>query len=471
MRGGEACLGITMTVNPLPRRAGPRAEGVLDLGLGLPTVPDERAGSPAQRLVAAKAPRAEGAVDVGEQSAVDCCCAALEVEWELWPLAFIERRPDTAQGESETMAPTKPATAEPRPPFQFRLRTLLLLCVVLASSLAMFGAWGIVVFALAVGMAIFLRHVSSLWPSAIYAVLVSLFLIYLICYVLGPVARRAPKRVRCMYKLHQIVLALQAYEQTHGCLPPAYVADTNGKPMHSWRVLILPFLKEEALYNAYNLAEPWDGANNKKLSAKCPFIFQCPCDETADAAGAGRTSYVAVVGANAAWAGDRQTKLGDFGTKASASATVMLVELPNSDIAWTEPRDLTLASIEATGEGARSATLSRNHGGRTGFFLIDNSDPCVNAAMADASVGPLRLNDRSLQELRDVLQIGAISRALIGDPRHLNWRNIAALAVWLLSVGTLLAVVVRSRRPRTESPEPSAQQASTPPLVDAADRG
>ena len=45
-------------------------------------------------------------------------------------------------------------SVSPSPPFQFRLRTLLLLFVVLGSSLGVFGAWGIVVFGLVVGLAI-----------------------------------------------------------------------------------------------------------------------------------------------------------------------------------------------------------------------------------------------------------------------------------------------------------------------------
>ena len=50
----------------------------------------------------------------------------------------------------------------PHSPFQFRLRTLLLLFVVLGSSLAVFGAWGIVVFGLVVGLAIYLHQAESL---------------------------------------------------------------------------------------------------------------------------------------------------------------------------------------------------------------------------------------------------------------------------------------------------------------------
>ena len=49
----------------------------------------------------------------------------------------------------------QPAAPPPSPPFQFSLRTLLLLFVVLGSSLAVFGAWGIVVFGLVVGLAIY----------------------------------------------------------------------------------------------------------------------------------------------------------------------------------------------------------------------------------------------------------------------------------------------------------------------------
>ena len=60
----------------------------------------------------------------------------------------------------------------PPPPFQFILRTLLLLFVVLGSSLAVFGAWGIVVFGLVVGLAIYLHQVESLWSMTQLALVV-----------------------------------------------------------------------------------------------------------------------------------------------------------------------------------------------------------------------------------------------------------------------------------------------------------
>ena len=62
------------------------------------------------------------------------------------------------------MTTPEPQSAAPeieRPRFQFTLRTLLLLFVVLGSSLAVFGAWGVVVFGLVVGLAVYLNRTKT----------------------------------------------------------------------------------------------------------------------------------------------------------------------------------------------------------------------------------------------------------------------------------------------------------------------
>ena len=73
--------------------------------------------------------------------------------------------------------------------------------------------------------------------------------------------------------------------------------------------------------------------------------------------------------------------------------------------------------------------------------------------MADGSVQRLWTAGRSSEDLRKVLQIGAYTKEEIGshadsygEERHLNWPNIAALAVWLFSVGTLLVGAGRGRK-------------------------
>ena len=88
-------------------------------------------------------------------------------------------------------------TASPplRPPFQFTLRTLLLLFVVPGSSLAVFGAWGILVFGLVVGLAMYIRAFKSLW--SLTNLLVGLCLVVLMagCLIglLWPAVSAAPR--------------------------------------------------------------------------------------------------------------------------------------------------------------------------------------------------------------------------------------------------------------------------------------
>lgn len=80
----------------------------------------------------------------------------------------------------------------------------------------------------------------------------------------------------CQANLRAIGLALQAYHADHGCYPPAYMADASGRPLHSWRVLILPYLGEPELFRAYRFDEPWDGPNNARLATWMPELYQCP---------------------------------------------------------------------------------------------------------------------------------------------------------------------------------------------------
>jgi hypothetical protein len=104
--------------------------------------------------------------------------------------------------EPETTIPPPPD----RPWFQFTLRTLFLATVVLASSLAVFGAWGIVAFILVLGLAAFLRAFWSLKAIAflLLAVLCSM------CLSMIPAIRAATEggdKGHCYFNLKMIAFA------------------------------------------------------------------------------------------------------------------------------------------------------------------------------------------------------------------------------------------------------------------------
>jgi hypothetical protein len=130
-------------------------------------------------------------------------------------------------------------------------------------------------------------------------------------------------------------LAVANYHQTFGCYPPAYVADRDGKPMHSWRVLILPFLGQEELYAAYNFAEPWDGPNNRKLENQIGHLY---LRAGLDSDKIETTSFVAVVGSQTVWPGERPMSDKEIGD--GTSQTLLAVEVPDGRFRWMEPKDL-----------------------------------------------------------------------------------------------------------------------------------
>ena len=56
-------------------------------------------------------------------------------------------------------------------------------------------------------------------------------------------------RTPCKSNMKRIALAFHDYHDRYSSFPPAFLADTNGRPMHSWRVLLLPFLGCQDLYD------------------------------------------------------------------------------------------------------------------------------------------------------------------------------------------------------------------------------
>lgn len=78
------------------------------------------------------------------------------------------------------------------------------------------------------------------------------------------------------HNLKMVGLALQNYHDTYGSFPPSYVVDSDGQPLYSWRVLVLPFMEESELYDQFHLDEPWSSEHNQSLMAKIPQTYQSP---------------------------------------------------------------------------------------------------------------------------------------------------------------------------------------------------
>ena len=137
------------------------------------------------------------------------------------------------------------------------------------------------------------------------------------------------------YPSNEISKAMLLYQAVNGSFPPAYVADKNGRPMHSWRVLLLPYLDLNLLYQAYHFDEPWNGPHNRALADRMPSTYKCPDTPRSPAS---VTSYVVVVGPNTAFPGAKAIREAEITD--GITNTIMIVEAARAGINWLEPRDL-----------------------------------------------------------------------------------------------------------------------------------
>ena len=184
-------------------------------------------------------------------------------------------------------------------------------------------------------------------------------------------ARAAAYNAASESNLKQIGLAFHLHHQARGYFPSVTTKIGSGKHPVSWRVAILPFISDEALYEQYNRDEPWDSPNNLEVMRQMPSVYRHP-SQPADST---TTSYVVLDGERTATGdGTERVKMRDI--RDGTSYTLLAVEAKTS-IPWTKPEDIPFdpnGEIPALGgltEGGWNAVFAD---GSTRFFS-DMTDP------------------------------------------------------------------------------------------------
>lgn len=178
---------------------------------------------------------------------------------------------------------------------------------------------------------------------------------------------------------------MQHYRDQFGSLPPAYTVDGQGNRLHSWRVLLLPFLEHQALYDRIRLDEPWDSPFNQQFhrQAEIQYYFLCPEIRSRRngykkiAASDGLCGYSVVVGGETPFPHEKSVKFDDITD--GLSQTVLLVETMEP-FCWMDPNaDVTF--------GAALDGINKRAGGVGSFHAGDKkSRGGANIACADGAV-------------------------------------------------------------------------------------
>ncbi len=249
-------------------------------------------------------------------------------------------------------AMTNELTTSPR---RYTGVTVVAGCVVglVASSILIFVGndyWPLSAWMLLAGLALCFR------ATGLFAILVVGGILALLVIPAVNSPRMPAPRNYCLNNIRQLTLAILNYESANGQFPPPFTTDDNGNRLHSWRVLVLPFMEEQELYDQIDLTKPWNHPDNLRLADQMPSGFVChAASETAPAQ---TTSYVAVIGPHTIW---QKGELTFQDITDGTSQTAILIESESARTHWMAPYDVEINQIVPVAENGCTMLLSGVH--------------------------------------------------------------------------------------------------------------
>lgn len=337
-----------------------------------------------------------------------------------------------------------------------RLYILLLVLILASASWAAFGAvGGGAVCTLLLALVVCVRAGKSRYSWLLRAAAAVLGVAAVFCGLL-PTVKAARDTARCMHcgnNLKQIGLALRNYWDVYGSFPPPSTYDESERPMHSWRLLIHPFLDCSATYDHYHLDEPWNSPSNRRLQDDWQYVYKCPADLTAWKPDSAATSYVAVVGRRAYWRWNGPEDPESRSSREESPDVFLVVEMANSGIGWTEPKDVRFDDVETL----RSLAAERPHTRGNGYFF--HRTPAMNAVLVHGDMVFMFPWDSASDFLTGLLPPEVPDTTTEHGPKYdptsqlytetvrVHWLHCIGLPIWIVAVCLLvLQVRIRIRR-------------------------
>ena len=169
-------------------------------------------------------------------------------------------------------------------------------------------------------------------------------------------AREAARRTQCKNNLKHICLALHNYHDTFQAFPPAYTVDANGKPLHSWRTLILPYLDQASLYKKIDLSKAWDDPANEEAYKTVIHTYHCPSDNGPPS----HTTYLAVVTPNSCLRPTEPRPMSEVTDDRGETLIVIEVDVDRA-VHWMSPVDANEALVLGIGPKTKHAHTGGMH--------------------------------------------------------------------------------------------------------------
>lgn len=233
---------------------------------------------------------------------------------------------------------------------------------------------------LLLGVVVLLAASAALFVRAVYGV------------------RAQAENTTCRSNLHQIGIQLLSFGEIYGCLPPPFISDHAGKPLYSWRVLLLPHYGYDEAYAAFDFTKPWDDPANMrlcdgKMDIFLGHLYTCPSiSRTTDT----QANYFYALNAQDHWPRDF---FYDANFIKSSPPHVLLVESQARSVYWSEPIDLV---YQEPGLNSLLGKLRESKVPHESGF---------NCCLSDASVVKLPARSDPLNDLGDLSITARMPRA------------------------------------------------------------
>ena len=242
----------------------------------------------------------------------------------------------------------------------------------------------------------------------------------------------------CLNNMRQIMLAMHNYHDATKSFPPVCTVDGDGKPLHSWRVLLLPYMEEIALYDQIRLDEPWDSPWNSQFHDRMPAVYRCDAAGRYGADPDRDTVYARIVGPTAQPLPGQMSSRGGGMTPSSSgmsermsdargnsapqrgigmanitdgtSNTIAIAER-KTPVCWMQPDDADIIDESAIkGIDVEGSGIGAHHG--------DSPRDATPVAFYDGSVRPISnsIDPRVLQSVLGISDGEAVSASQVYAP-------------------------------------------------------
>jgi len=136
---------------------------------------------------------------------------------------------------------------------------------------------------------------------------------------------------------------IRFYSSDSRLLPPAFQIDTKTGSKTSWRVLLE--LYYDNFIRKHDASLAWNASKNLQVASDFGWIPYCPREAiTKSSEGVPHTMFAVISGDNTLFVEDQCFSLDEITD--GRENTLVVVQILNSDIPWSEPRDLEMSQLD-----------------------------------------------------------------------------------------------------------------------------